>query len=122
MNTRAPLLSALIIILGSAGPVISTRRSTRSAGASATRQSPSRTAAVSGRKSSGVAGGQAPPPLPPPREQLPPARPELALERATNASASGVRMRSASGGTAAVTFDALAAASASSDHLHAPAR
>ena len=33
MNTRAPELSALIIILGSAGPVISTRRSSRSAGA-----------------------------------------------------------------------------------------
>ena len=31
MNTRAPELSALIIILGSAGPVISTRRSSKSA-------------------------------------------------------------------------------------------
>ena len=31
MKTRAPELSALIIILGSAGPVISTRRSSRSA-------------------------------------------------------------------------------------------
>ena len=37
MKTRAPELSALIIILGSAGPVISTRRSSRSAGAGATR-------------------------------------------------------------------------------------
>ena len=33
----------MIIILGSAGPVISTRRSSRSAGAGATAQSPSRT-------------------------------------------------------------------------------
>ena len=39
MKTRAPELSALIIILGSAGPVISTRRSSRSAGAGATTQS-----------------------------------------------------------------------------------
>src|SRR5690349_10150129 len=36
MNTRAPELSALIIILRSTGPVISTRRSCRSAGAGAT--------------------------------------------------------------------------------------
>ena len=33
MNTRAPELRALIIIFGSAGPVISTRRSSRSGGA-----------------------------------------------------------------------------------------
>ena len=39
MKTRAPELRALIIIFGSAGPVISTRRSSRSAGAGATRQS-----------------------------------------------------------------------------------
>ena len=37
MNTRAPELSALITILRSVGPVISTRRSCRSGGASATR-------------------------------------------------------------------------------------
>ena len=43
MNTLAPELSALIIILGSAGPVISTRRSSRSAGAGATVHSASRT-------------------------------------------------------------------------------
>ena len=36
MNTFAPELSALIIILRSTGPVISTRRSCRSAGAGAT--------------------------------------------------------------------------------------
>ena len=52
-HTLAPELSALIAILRSVGPVISTRRSTRSAGAGATCQSPSRTVRVSGRKSSG---------------------------------------------------------------------
>ena len=51
MNTFAPELSALIIIFGSAGPVISTRRSSRSAGAGATVHSDSRTSAVPGRKS-----------------------------------------------------------------------
>ena len=53
MNTLAPELSALMIILRSTGPVISTRRSCRSAGAGATRQVlSSRMWAVSGRKSS----------------------------------------------------------------------
>src|SRR5207302_883891 len=51
MKTCAPEFSALIIILRSTGPVISTRRSRRSAGASGTRQSDSRTLRVSGRKS-----------------------------------------------------------------------
>ncbi len=51
MNTLAPELSALIIILGSAGPVISTRRSSRSAGAGATVHSASRTCFVPARKS-----------------------------------------------------------------------
>ena len=51
MKTRAPELRALIIIFGSAGPVISTRRSSRSAGARATRQSAARIGAVSARKS-----------------------------------------------------------------------
>ena len=41
--------SALMTVLRSTGPVISTRRSTRSAGAGATRHSPARTAAVSVR-------------------------------------------------------------------------
>jgi hypothetical protein len=40
MNTFAPEFRALIIIFFSAGPVISTRRSSRSCGAGATRQSP----------------------------------------------------------------------------------
>ena len=47
----APELSALIAIFRSTGPVISVRRSIRSGGVGATRQSPSRTARVSGRKS-----------------------------------------------------------------------
>ncbi len=51
MNTRAPELSALISILGSAGPVISTRRSSKSAGAGATVQADSRTSRVATRKS-----------------------------------------------------------------------
>ncbi len=51
MNTRAPELSALIIILGSAGPVISTRRSCRSAGAGATVHADSRMSRVAARKS-----------------------------------------------------------------------
>src|SRR5262245_7403941 len=56
MKTRAPELSALIIILRSTGPVISTRRSVRSAGDGATVQLPIRTALDSGEKS-----GRAPP-------------------------------------------------------------
>ena len=50
MNTRAPELRALIIIFGSAGPVISTRRSSRSAGAGATVQSASRIVARGGQE------------------------------------------------------------------------
>ncbi len=50
MNTLAPEFSALIIIFGSTGPVISTRRSWRSGGVGATlHESSSRTDAVSGR-------------------------------------------------------------------------
>ena len=51
MKTSAPEFSALIIILRSTGPVISTCRFSRSAGVGATRQSPERTLAVSGRNS-----------------------------------------------------------------------
>ncbi len=51
MNIFAPELRALITIFRSTGPVISTRRSCSSAGTGATRQSPSRTSRVSGRKS-----------------------------------------------------------------------
>jgi hypothetical protein len=50
MKHDAPELRALMTILASVGPVISTRRSCRSAGVGPTRQSPSRTAAVSARK------------------------------------------------------------------------
>ena len=51
MKTFAPQFSALMTILRSVGPVISTRRSTRPGAGSAHRQSPPRTSAVSGRKS-----------------------------------------------------------------------
>ena len=51
MKTLAPELSALIIIFRSTGPVISTRRSFRSAGAGATVQLRSRICRVSARKS-----------------------------------------------------------------------
>jgi hypothetical protein len=51
MKTLAPEFSALTIILRSTGPVISTRRSCRSAGIGATFQSPSRMCRVSARKS-----------------------------------------------------------------------
>src|SRR4051794_14180397 len=52
MKPRAPELSALITILRSVGPVISTRRFCSFGGAGATCQSPSRISFVSGRKSS----------------------------------------------------------------------
>ncbi len=51
MKTLAPELSALMTILRSVGPVISTRRSSRSSGRGATVQSRARTLAVSARKS-----------------------------------------------------------------------
>ena len=51
MNTLAPELRALIIIFRSTGPVISTLRLSRSAGAGATVQARSRTARVCARKS-----------------------------------------------------------------------
>ncbi len=51
MKTSAPELSALIIILRSTGPVISTWRFCRSAGVGATFHFPARTCAVSGRNS-----------------------------------------------------------------------
>src|SRR6266496_1426299 len=50
MKTLAPEFSALMIILRSTGPVISTRRSTRSCGMGATVHSFSRMGAASGRK------------------------------------------------------------------------
>ena len=56
MKTLAPEFSALTIILRSTGPVISTRRSRRSAGIGATRQSPSRMAACLGQEVGRLAG------------------------------------------------------------------
>src|SRR3954462_6148656 len=57
MKQLAPELSALITILASTGPVISTRRSCRSAGQGPTLQSAARTSSVSARKSGGAPGG-----------------------------------------------------------------
>ena len=51
-QTFAPELRALMVILRSVGPVISTRRSSRPGAGGATCQSPSRIPWVSGRKSS----------------------------------------------------------------------
>ena len=51
INTFAPEFSALITIFRSTGPVISTRRSVKSAGIAPTCQSPARIAAVSLKKS-----------------------------------------------------------------------
>ena len=56
MNTLAPEFSALMTILRSTGPVISTRRSLRSAGIGATDQLALRTVSVAVRNS-----GMAPP-------------------------------------------------------------
>src|SRR5438046_1656428 len=51
MNACTGAFSALMIILRSTGPVISTRRSSRSFGTGETRQLPARTASVARRKS-----------------------------------------------------------------------
>jgi hypothetical protein len=92
MNTLAPQLSALMTILRSVGPVISTRRSCRSRGTGPTVHSVSRTDFVSGRKS-----GRAPASNAAWRR----ARAAIRLRRcasnlraslATKASAAGVRM------------------------------
>ena len=95
MKTFAPELSALITILRSTGPVISTRRSWRSAGVGATRQlRSSRTSCVSGRKS-----GSSPASIRccrSSRRWSSSARrgPSSRCSVATKARASGVRMRS----------------------------
>ena len=80
MKTRAPELSALIIILRSTGPVISQRRSRRSAGAAATRHSASRTSAVSARKPAVSPASSSQLPLVPPLEQLAAPRIQLAVQ------------------------------------------
>ena len=80
MNTRAPALRALIIIFGSAGPVISTRRSSRSTGAGATRQSAERTAAVSSGKSGARTGPELAHASPPCRQDLGSSGTEPSLE------------------------------------------
>src|SRR5438046_2692340 len=60
MKPVAPLFRALITILRSTGPVISTQRCSRSAGGGATRQSPWRISRVSARKSSVPPSSRAP--------------------------------------------------------------
>ena len=80
MNTRAPEFRALIIIFGSAGPVISTRRSSRSAGAG--RDGPVGLADVARRRPGSRAGRRrrARPGVPGGVEEVEPDRPEPALE------------------------------------------
>ena len=80
MNTLAPELSALITILRSTGPVISTRRSAISSGNGAIRQSPSRTSRGLREEVGQLARREPRRALGPSREQLAPALAELALE------------------------------------------
>ena len=80
MNTRAPELSALISIFGSAGPVISTRRSSRSGGAGATVQAASRTSRVADREVGPDARIELDLALLAAAEQVQPGRTEAALE------------------------------------------
>ena len=94
MNTFAPEFNALMIILRSTGPVISTRRSSKSLGIGATVHSESRIACVSGRKS-----GFSPAFRRPWRSALAARSPirrvwKRRCRAATNCIASGVRTRS----------------------------
>ena len=104
MKTRAPELRALIIILASAGPVISTRRSSKSAGAGATVQSLARTSRVPGRKSGRSPASRAAWRSTPALEQVDRAcGPNRRCRSATKASASSVRTRSEPGTVGPVT-------------------
>ena len=80
MNTLAPELSALMIILRSTGPVISTRRSWMSAGTGAHVQSPSRIGARLGQEVRQLAGVEPRLARDAAREQLGAARAERALQ------------------------------------------
>ena len=80
MKTFAPELSALITILRSTGPVISTRRSAISSGNGAIRQSPARTSAGLGEEVGQLARGEPCQPLRAAREELAAPVAELALE------------------------------------------
>ena len=87
-HTFAPELRALIVIFWSVGPVISTRRSASPGAGGATRQAVSaRMLAVSGRKSSGAAGGQFALAGGAGGQQLGPPGAELALQRGDQGSA-----------------------------------
>ena len=80
MNACAPELSALITILRSVGPVISTRRSIRSAGIGATVQSPARMLGGLGQEIGQRAGVERLLPLGPRGEQRLAAAVETAVE------------------------------------------
>ena len=80
MKIFAPELSALITILRSVGPVISTRRSRKSAGIGAHVQSPSRMCFVSGKKSSASPPSKRCLPLLPPLQTFQTTRAEISLE------------------------------------------
>ena len=80
MKTWAPELRALIIILRSTGPVISTRRSTQGLGCLGTVQSPVRTSAVSAEEVRALAGVEAGLALGPRRQQVPPAGVEAVVQ------------------------------------------
>ena len=80
MYESAPELKALMTILASTGPVISTRRHCSAAGTGAIRQSPSRIAFVSARKSGRSPASSRLAQLGPRREQLLAARLEGAMQ------------------------------------------
>ena len=80
MKTLAPELSALMIILRSTGPVISTRRSRRSWGSGATVQSLSRISGGLGQEVGLLAGIEPLLALDPQRQQFLAAAVELALQ------------------------------------------
>ena len=79
-QTLAPELSALIAILRSVGPVISTRRSTSPGAGGGTCHDDSRISRVSGRKSSLPVRAISSRRCGPPGQQLVAARPEPALQ------------------------------------------
>ena len=107
MNTRAPELRALIIIFGSAGPVISTRRSSRSAGAGATRQSAARTSAVATGKS-GISPASSSSGGPRGLEQRDRARAEAPVQVGDEREGSGVRISSAPATRRVISIDGSA--------------
>src|SRR6478609_11043699 len=98
-QTFAPELSALMVIFRSVGPVISTRRSSRSAGAGATDQSAARTFAVSARKSSRWVRETSSRRCPRSTSNSFRRAPNFSWSSATKANASGVRISAAPSGS-----------------------